>query len=62
MITLALRGNTYGIKEVLKNLGFRWDKKEKAWIQDFENSKEQYVNELSTRWISEGVYGYITKQ
>ena len=61
MIKLTLNGNTYGIKETLKNLGFKWDNNSKSWTKTFTDDNEEYANELATRWFSEGVYGKITK-
>ena len=34
-------GNTYGIKEILKGAGFRWDRAEKCW-----HSKDGWTTEL----------------
>jgi len=59
MIELKLTGNTFGIKETLKGLGFKWNGK--AWIKNFKDYEETKANELATRWSSEGVYGQITK-
>lgn len=60
MIELKLTGNTFGIKETLKSLGFRWNGKN--WIKNFKDSEEAKANELSTRWHNEGVYGTVTKK
>lgn len=57
MITVCLRGNTYGIKETLKGLGFKWNKTEKAWIGHFDTIEK--ANEIAERWYSEGVYGQV---
>lgn len=53
MTKLILSGNTYGIKETLKGLGFRWNPGLKIWIGTFEDDE---ANELAQRWYSEGVY------
>lgn len=53
MTRLSLTGNTYGIRETLKSLGFRWDPNKKAWVGTFETEE---ANELAHRWHSEGVY------
>lgn len=60
MIELKLTGNTFGIKDTLKNLGFRWNGKN--WIKNFKDSEETTANELATRWINEGVYGTLKKE
>lgn len=60
MIQVTLNGNTYGIKETLKSLGFRWNGR--MWIRNFEDSKENEANEIANRWTSEGVYGTVTKK
>jgi len=36
-----VKGNTYGIKEILKGAGFRWDGGEKCW-----HSKDGWTTEL----------------
>lgn len=59
MITVRLTGNTYGIKETLKGLGFRWDRN--GWVKNFKDSEETKANEIATRWYTEGVYGRVTK-
>lgn len=59
MIEVKLKGNTFGIKETLKGLGFRWNGKE--WTRTFEDSEEAIADEIATRWYSEGVYGTVTK-
>ena len=59
MIKVTLTGNTYGIKDTLKGLGFRWNGKE--WSRNFKDSEESDANEIATRWYSEGVYGKVTK-
>jgi len=53
MTKLTLTGNTYGIKETLKGLGFRWNPKTKGWTGIFNNDD---ADELAHRWHSEGVY------
>lgn len=53
MMRLTLTGNTYGIREALKGLGFRWTPAIKGWIGIFSDDEAE---ELSTRWHSEGVY------
>lgn len=53
MTKLTLTGNTYGIRETLKGLGFRWTPAIKGWIGIF---SDEQAEELSTRWHSEGVY------
>ena len=58
MIEVKLTGNTYGIKETLKGLGFKWNGKE--WIKEVKDQTE--AEELANRWISEGVYGTITNK
>lgn len=60
MIVVTLHGNTFGVKDTLKNLGFKWNGKE--WIKNFEDSEEKDANEVAVRWYNEGVYGTITKQ
>ena len=57
---LTLTGKTYGIKEVLKGLGFRWNPDMKAWKAIF-NSKEE-AEEIASRWASEGVYGKVEQK
>lgn len=59
MIKVSLKGNTYGIKETLKGLGFKWNGKE--WTKNFKDNEETTANEIANRWNSEGVYGQITK-
>ena len=46
-------GNTYGIKETLKSLGFKWDPIRKAWIGSVCDNEAEH---LMHRWYSEGVY------
>lgn len=58
--TLTLTGNTYGIKETLKGLGFRWNPDMKGWKAMF-NSKDE-AEEIASRWASEGVYGNIKQE
>ena len=58
--TLTLTGRTYGIKDTLKGLGFRWDSINKAWKALFD-TKEQ-AEEIANRWIAEGVYGNIEQK
>lgn len=58
--TLTLTGRTYGIKDTLKGLGFRWDSINKAWKALFD-TKEQ-AEEIAQRWIAEGVYGNIEQK
>ena len=60
MIQVTLNGNTYGIKETLKSLGFKWNGK--TWIRNFNDSEESKANEIATRWYNEGVYGTVTKR
>lgn len=57
MVELKLTGNTYGIKNVIKGLEFRWNPNEKAWIRRFENRSD--AEEIARRWVREGVYGII---
>lgn len=59
MIIVKLTGNTYGIKETLKGLGFKWNKDH--WRKSFGDSEETEANEIANRWNSEGVYGTVTK-
>jgi len=54
---VTLKGNTFGIKEVLKGLKFRWDPKAKAWYGFFDDRQE--AAEIASRWIKEGVYGTL---
>ncbi len=61
MIRVTLTGKTYGIKETLKDLNFRYYGKIKAWIRDFKDTEETKANELANRWNSEGVYGKVEK-
>jgi hypothetical protein len=61
MIEVKLKGNTFGIKETLKGLGFKWNSKEKCWARTFKDSEETIADEIATRWYSEGVYGKVTK-
>lgn len=58
--TLTLTGNTYGIKETLKGLKFRWDSFSKAWKTTLETKEE--AEELAHRWVSEGVYGQVEQK
>ena len=58
--TLTLTGKTYGIKETLKGLGFRWNPDMKGWRAIFDNKSE--AEEIASRWISEGVYGDIKQE
>lgn len=58
--TLTLSGNTYGIKETLKGLKFRWDSFSKAWKATLETKEE--AEELAQRWVKEGVYGTIEQK
>lgn len=60
MIEVKMTGNTFGIKETLKSLGFRWNGKN--WIKRFTDSEETKANEIANRWYSEGVYGEITRK
>ena len=60
MIEVKLKGNTFGIKETLKGLGFRWNQTEKAWTRTFKDSEKNEADEIATRWYSEGVYGKVT--
>lgn len=62
MIILNLKGNTYGIRNTLKGLNFRWDNQKKVWTRTFKDSEETKVNELAHRWYSEGVYEEIIKK
>lgn len=62
MIKVTFNGNTYGIKEVLKGLGFRWNAKTKEWTKTYKDSEETTANEVAQRWTNEGVYGKITKE
>lgn len=55
MTKLTLTGNTYGIKEAIKALGFRWNPAIKAWVKVFDTVAE--ADEIAGRWASEGVYG-----
>lgn len=59
MIEVKMTGRTYGIKNTLKGLGFRWNGKN--WIKDFKDSEEAEANEIARRWYSEGVYGKVTR-
>ena len=61
MIQVVLRGNTYGIRDTLKSLGFRYYGKANCWMRNFEDSEEKEANELATRWNYEGVYGIVDK-
>lgn len=61
MIQVTLKGNTYGIKEVLKGLGFRWYGKANCWMKNFEDDEEEKANEIANRWNYEGVYGKVEK-
>lgn len=58
--TLTLTGNTYGIKETLKGLKFRWNAIAKAWQASFDSKEE--AEEIASRWTSEGVYGSIEQK
>lgn len=62
MITVILNGNTFGIKETLKGLGFKWNSKTKEWTKTYGDSEETIANEVAQRWTNEGVYGIVTKQ
>lgn len=59
MTKLTLTGNTYGIKEAIKALGFRWNPEAKAWSKTFEDKAE--AEEIASRWTSEGVYGTLAE-
>ena len=61
MIQVTLRGNTYGIKDTLKKLGFRWYYDHNCWMRNFDDSEEDQANEIARRWYSEGVYGKVTR-
>ena len=61
MIEVILRGNTYGIKNTLKGLGFRWIGRHNCWMKNFDDNEEKEANEIARRWNYEGVYGRITK-
>ena len=61
MIQVTLRGNTYGIRYTLKELGFRWYYDHNCWVKNFKDSEEDKANEIATRWNYEGVYGRIEK-
>lgn len=58
--TLTLTGNTYGIKETLKGLKFRWNAIAKAWQASFDSKEE--AEDIASRWVSEGVYGNIQQK
>lgn len=60
MIIVILNGNTFGIKETLKGLGFKWNGKE--WIRNYKDSEKAIANEIATRWTNEGVYGKVIKK
>ena len=53
MTKIMFTGNTYGIKETLKSLGFKWDPIRKAWIGSVCDNEAEH---LMHRWYSEGVY------
>ena len=57
---LTLTGKTYGIKETLKGLGFRWNPEMKGWKAIF-NTKEE-AEEIASRWEAEGVFGKIEQK
>lgn len=61
MIEVILRGNTYGIKDTLKRLGFKWIGAHNCWMKNFKDNEEREANEIATRWNYEGVYGRVTK-
>lgn len=61
MIQVILRGNTYGIKDTLKKLGFRWYYDHNCWMRNFKDSEEKKANEIANRWTIEGVYGKIDR-
>lgn len=58
MIEVILRGNTYGIKDTLKGLGFKWNGKN--WTKEVKDQTE--AEELANRWTNEGVYGTVTNK
>ena len=51
MTKLTLTGNTYGIKEALKGLGFRWTPAIKGWIGIF---SDEEANNALERLLSAG--------
>lgn len=59
MIQVILRGNTYGIKDTLKKLGFRYSKGHNCWFRNFEDSEEKEARRIADRWTYEGVYGKV---
>ena len=61
MIQVILRGNTYGIKDTLKDLGFRWSKGHNCWFRNFDDHEEKEANEIASRWVYEGVYATIDR-
>ena len=61
MIQVILRGNTYGIKDTLKSLGFRYSKGHNCWFRNFDDSEENEANEIANRWGIEGVYSIVDK-
>lgn len=61
MIEVILRGNTYGIKDTLKRLGFRWIGRHNCWMKNFGEDEEKEASEIARRWNYEGVYGQITR-
>lgn len=40
--TYVISGNTYGIKDTIKETGAKWDKKLNAWTVMTKLSKEEY--------------------
>ena len=60
MTTLTLKGNTFGIKETLKALGFRWDAINKAWKANFDTPEQ--AQEIAGRWANEGVTAKMEKK
>jgi hypothetical protein len=56
---VIMSGNTYGIKETLKQLGFKWFSRAKVWSRFFDT--EQEATEIANRWTAEGVYGSVVE-
>jgi hypothetical protein len=57
MTRLTLTGKTFGIKDIIKGLGFRWNPEQKAWSKTFDNTAE--AEEIARRWADEGVIGRL---
>ena len=50
MIRLQLTGNTYGIRNELKAMRFRWNPNSKTWVKIFDDAEEDEVKKIADKW------------